>query len=251
MGNNNIFKVKEILNEKKMVTTKDLSKLLNVSPMSITRYLNNLEEEGFIERTHGGAILLEENKRNSETDFSKRIKINEKIKSEIARKAASYVFESNTIFIDSGSTTIFLLDYLVKNIVIYTNSIYTALDAIEKGFLNVNIIGGRVKPVTLASVDPLCKEAIEKLNFHYVFLGTNSFNSMGALTTPDSNEGFVKELISSRSNEIIVLADSAKYNKTTFYNFTPKKYKLVTDYSGKISNQKFDVEKIEVKNENI
>ena len=49
----------QILMEKKSVTVGELSKTMFVSDATIRRDLSQMEKEGLIKRSHGGAVLFE------------------------------------------------------------------------------------------------------------------------------------------------------------------------------------------------
>ncbi|MCG8573152.1 MAG: DeoR family transcriptional regulator [Spirochaetes bacterium] len=57
-----IEKIKEILREKKQIDVQSLSRILKVSDVTVRKYLDKLKEEGFITKTHGGAVLIDDKK---------------------------------------------------------------------------------------------------------------------------------------------------------------------------------------------
>ena len=52
-------KIKEILTEYKQINVSSLSSILNVTETTVRKDLEALEKEGFLFKTHGGAILNE------------------------------------------------------------------------------------------------------------------------------------------------------------------------------------------------
>ncbi len=75
------------------VSVNELSSKLNVSPATIRQDLSSLENEGFLKRVHGGAVL------NESDDISHRMAINYNEKVKIAKKAAEFINEGDTIFV--------------------------------------------------------------------------------------------------------------------------------------------------------
>ena len=55
---NRLKEIIAILNKHGQITVRELSGHLITSEMTIRRDMNDLEEDGIIRRTHGGAILL-------------------------------------------------------------------------------------------------------------------------------------------------------------------------------------------------
>lgn len=64
-------RIRERLEAIKIVSNSELSELLSVSEATIRRDLEWLEEQGFLERTHGGAILSQRMK--LEPEYATRV----------------------------------------------------------------------------------------------------------------------------------------------------------------------------------
>src|SRR4051794_35793429 len=94
-------KIMVMLHDKKRVTVKELHTNLGVSAATLRSDLNNMELEGLLTRTHGGAVLNDYT--NNETSFSAREKKNNKEKVEIAAKALELVEEKQCILLDASS----------------------------------------------------------------------------------------------------------------------------------------------------
>ena len=98
----------DCLNSSGMTSVRDLARQLDVSAVTIRQDLTFLEDEGFLRRVHGGARL------ENADDISKRLVINYESKLRIARKAASFVGDNDSILIESGSTNAILVKELGK-----------------------------------------------------------------------------------------------------------------------------------------
>ena len=114
-------KILEIVNKKKSVSVPDLIKKFGVSESTIRRDITSLSREGKILKVHGGAVKLEE-----------RTNDDEKIR--IARYAASLIQSGDVVFIDAGTTTHFMLDFITEKRATYvTNAVSHAKDLVRKG----------------------------------------------------------------------------------------------------------------------
>lgn len=225
------------------MSSQDLKNELSVSHMSIIRYLNELERENFLKREHGGAVIID--RELSETDFQNRVDLHKEDKKIIAKRASKFFEGAKNIYIDSGTTCLYLLEYLPKDINIYTNSIALAFKVTDYSLdNNIHLLGGNIKASTKAIIDLDNFEFLEKIKFDVSFIGANAISSNGNLTTPDHKEGLIKKIVSFNSKKVVVVADSNKYNKSDFYDFTPKKYFLVTDKKIDIRNKNLNIEVI-------
>ena len=131
------------VNEKGIVEIKELTELLGVSDATIRRDLNELDSKGLLERTHGGAII-----KNLTTSFEQqqqeRMKIMLDEKKKIAKTAAGFIKEGETILLDSGSTTYYLAENLsdIPNLTIITYDLYIASNIPIHPTSNMVVTGG-------------------------------------------------------------------------------------------------------------
>lgn len=207
------------LKEKKVVKTKDIQDRFNLTLSTTRRYLINLEQKKIIKRLFGEIVYNDQVSKSIDHDANLKIQENIDVKKAMASYAAKLIGEYKTIYLDAGSSCYYLLDYLDKDIEIFTNSFLNAKKAIEMGFKNINILGGKLKTNTLAIVD-LDNDFINKINFDIAFIGVNGLTLDERLTTPELKEGIVKKTICQRSSLIVVLCEKEKFNFQSFYDFT-------------------------------
>ncbi|MGY6172567.1 DeoR/GlpR family DNA-binding transcription regulator [Candidatus Mycoplasma pogonae] len=226
-------KIKEYLKREKIVKPVDIEEHFNLTKSTTRRYLIKLEHEGFIIRNFG-EIIYNEVKIHSEKIAFEEINVNKNVKLSIASTAAILAKDYTHVYIDGGSSCYYLIDKLNRSTHIYTNSIFNAMHALEIGFTDVYIIGGKVKNRTLSSINPDLRH-LENLRFQIAFLGTNGIDDEGNLSTPDINEGIMKNFIATHSDLVVVLAEKHKFGQKAFYNFTPKNKNIlvVTNYNTK------------------
>lgn len=212
-------KILNIVNEQKATTVLELSKRLNISESTIRRDLNFLDSINKLTKVHGGATALNVIYNTSEDDVVKKSKLNIEQKSKVARYAASLIRDSDFVYIDAGTTTGLLINYVIaKDVVFVTNGINTAKDIAKLGF-NVNIISGRVKSKTEAVIGNDAIKCIEKYNFTVGFFGTNGIDVRCGFTTPDIDEARIKTEAISKCREKYILTDNNKFNKISSVTF--------------------------------
>jgi len=104
-------KIIEQLEEKRIVRVSELSKKFSVTEETIRRDLEKLEKEGYLTRSHGGAVFNEMVK-NQEIPFAEREITNISKKKLIAQMSVRYVEESDTILLDASSTAWYMAKIL-------------------------------------------------------------------------------------------------------------------------------------------
>ncbi len=207
------------LKTKGIVSVTELVKLLDASESTVRRDLNALHNEGLLKKIHGGAISIGDNTSKHDYKVNVRKTLNVEEKQLIAKKAASFITDNDVIYLDAGTTTELLIDYIeTNNILVVTNGIVHAKKLLEKG-IKTFMLGGEVKAVTEAIVGSNAVEDLKKYNFSKGFFGSNGVSNKSGYTTPDINEAMVKAEAIKRCNESYVLADESKLDEVSFITF--------------------------------
>ena len=219
-----------IVNDKKAVTVTELAAVLNISESTVRRDLTALDELGKLKKVFGGATSITKLEGVFEDNVSLRETMMSAEKTEIARYSATLINDSDFVFIDSGTTTSRLIDFIENNKATYvTNGIVHARKLVQKG-LNAYMIGGKVKPATEAVVGAEGISNLRNFNFSKAFMGTNGIDIAAGFTTPDIEEAMMKEAAVNRSYMAFVLADHTKFRRVFSVTFSQlKKCCVITD----------------------
>lgn len=209
----------EELNKKTIVHVTELVTLLDSSESTIRRDLNSLDQEGKLKKIHGGATLIEKEFNTKDHLVSIREQLNLDEKSRIAKKAASLIKRDDFVYIDAGTTTSLMIDFISEVEAIYvTNGINQAKKLVGRGFKTF-ILAGEIKPSTEAIVGIEAINSLKKYNFTKGFFGTNGISEYRGFTTPDINEALVKGEALKRTRNSYILADNSKFNEISCITF--------------------------------
>lgn len=210
----------EMVNERKAVTVTELVDALDSSSATIRRDLNALDEEKRIIKVFGGATAIKNPDITTTDDFvAKRVLMNSDEKALISKYAASLIQDNDFVYIDAGTTTLEMIDYITNTKAKYiTNGIVHAKKLIDKN-LDTLIIGGRVKPATEAIIGPDGVECISKYHFTKSFMGTNGISIGAGYTTPDTDEALIKTEAIKHTYMNYILADHSKFNQISSVTF--------------------------------
>jgi len=203
----------QMLSERDAVTVAELSEALDTSESTIRRDLNYLDEMGKLKKVFGGATAIQSSSGVTESPFESREGEMFDEKTAIARYAATLVHDGDFVFIDAGTTTYRLIDFLTNKKATYiTNGIAHSRKLIQRGF-ETHIVGGKIKPYTEAVVGPTAINLIGKMNFTKAFVGTNGIDFSAGFTTPELDEGAVKEAMVNKAYLTFVLSDHTKFRR--------------------------------------
>lgn len=212
-------RILQLLKEKSSVTVAEMKELLNSSESTIRRDLTALDQEGKLVKVFGGAVLPEYSFNASELSVSQKLQVYEKEKREIARHAASLLQASDFIYLDAGTTTGYMIDYITEtDLSFVTNAVDHAKRLAVAGY-PVILLGGRLKGTTEAVVGSQAILSLQEFHFSKGFFGTNGLSIRHGMTTPDSSEALVKKIALRQCKRAILLADFSKYDQVSSVTF--------------------------------
>lgn len=203
------------------VDVSELASTFEVSTETVRRDLTILEQQHVLRRVHGGAVPIE--LAVSIPDLTQRTDIMAGAKRAIGLQARMQLPLSGTILIDSGTTTARLAAAIPPDheLTVITNAIPIAEQLARQSNLSVYLLGGRLRPETLATVDYWALEQLESLDVDVAFMGTNGVSPTRGFSTPDSFEATVKSAMVNCAKRVVVLADRTKLGQSYMSVFAP------------------------------
>jgi DeoR/GlpR family transcriptional regulator of sugar metabolism len=150
-------------------------------------------------------------RRSREIPTRERVGLQSEQKRQIARHAASYCHDGDTVFIDGGSTTLYLADFLMNScMTIITNSFAIADKMRESTCCQVYLPGGRLDPHELLIQDPTGRDFYRDYAATTVFLGVEGVDERGLTNTNMQVVQSQRQMIA-HGKQVIVLADASKF----------------------------------------
>lgn len=199
-------------------SVEELATTFDVSKATIRRDLDELESEGDIERSHGGALPATTVGR--EQKYSRKEIKNIGAKQAIASRAVEELKDGSVAFLDAGSTTLQVAKRIGSGgpTIVATNSLDIAME-LEEVDTDVKVTGGTLRTKSGALVGPTGESFLERTNFDVACLGTNALDAEQGLLTPNESEARMKRLMAEAAENVVVLADGSKFGKRSFVQF--------------------------------
>ncbi len=187
---------------------RDLAALLGVSEMTIRRDIDQLVDEGALERIHGGAKL----RSKDEPGFAAKQVRGLPEKAAIAKAAATLVEPGMVIGVSAGTTTFAFADLVrhVPDLTIVTNSLRVAMRIEGTGGPTVLVTGGERTPSD-ALVGPIGVAALAGLHLDLLLLGVHGADEHAGFTTPNLAESELDRTFIESAHRVAVLADHTKW----------------------------------------
>jgi len=208
-------KILQEVKRQRAIKVKELSKLFNVSEMTIRRDLEKLSRQGLIERVHGGVLSIDGTA--FEPTFREKEIVNMEEKIKIGKKAASLVKENDTVCLGPGTTVMQIVKNLgEKRITALTNSLNIAFELSKIPNVRLFVIGGEVRSESYAMVGPETEDYLRRFYVDKFFVGVNGFTIEHGITIPNPSEAAVYREMIKLSRETIVVADHTKLGRVSF-----------------------------------
>ncbi|MCY6371139.1 DeoR/GlpR family DNA-binding transcription regulator [Clostridium ganghwense] len=206
--------IKQILRNDKKIDINSLTSMLGVSDVTVRKDLDKLQEEGFLKKIHGGAILAE-SKDNFENE--KIIISNLQQKEKIAEMAYKTIQKGESIFIGSGTTSYLLAQKIRKEdrISVVTNNV-SALNILLPNCVNVVLIGGEVisqNGIMFTLGGKKISNSLEGVYVNKAFTSVTGVDLNAGLTVTKEFSVYIYKHISKITNNWTLMIDESKYNR--------------------------------------
>ena len=209
----------EQLEKNGSVEVSALSKLCGVTEKTIRQDLIKLEQLKIAVRVHGGAMILKGGSEIYPVVTRKVRHADEKQK--IARAALELIEEGDTIFLDTGTTTLELAKILNKRVIVITNDPFIAGELLNNELVTLYVAGGRLKRDrgSYAYVGQDTLRTIQNYRAKKCFLGGSAFDFEQGLMMFSTDEVDVKRAIMKAAQEVICMIDASKFHQIAFVSY--------------------------------
>lgn len=210
-------KILDMIREDGSATVKTLTEAFNLTEATIRTDLRVLQQQGYVQRYHGGATLVD-GKQNTHSLLLER-QINMPQKDQIGRLAASFIEPGDTIILDSGTTTTAIANHLnhIKRLSVITTGVNIALQLGGEPGVNILLTGGSFKFPTLSTSGDKAASFFENVLAQKLFLATACISPRLGLSYPSETDIKVKMAMINAANTVYVVADSSKIDKVSMF----------------------------------
>ncbi len=192
----------------------ELAEKFHVSEATVRRDLDDLDQQGALRRTHGGAIKVDRST-SYESMYSEKINQMIEEKHRIADFAANLVHPGDTVLIDSGTTTYFIAQALAhhESLTIITNDLYIAYQTPLHPSSILIVTGGVRRHSRQELVGTITENFIRDAHVDVAFIGVDGIDLTGGATNANFAEVGVKRLMLQSAARSVIVADHSKFGR--------------------------------------
>jgi len=210
--------IKNLLLKNRHVTVTQLSDCMNVSEVTIRRDLEKLEEEQFLMRTHGGAVIRDLSGANAASSPAAETIIPEENHIlAMAKLASNMIHDSNIVYLGNGSITAAISQALgnKQDLIVLTCSILTAAALYKNRNIQVILPGGTVLPNGML-YGPNVRRALDTMHMGISFIEVSGFDNNG-FTFRDQETCSLIHQISRMSDHLVFLCPAQAYGRRSVF----------------------------------
>lgn len=202
----------------KTVSIDKLCEVFDVSKNTIRRDLNVLVEKGTIKKVYGGVTI---NENQELISFEERNVKNINSKILIGKAAADFIEDGDTIYLDSGTTTVNIIDFLKdkKDITIFTNNVTAICKGMHYSNLNIICLSGILNRKTQSFIGLNSTDILKSYNINKCFMACTGISLKRGVTNSTKEEFKIKKIAINRSAECFLLADKTKFDHVSLMTF--------------------------------
>ena len=206
----------EKLQVERRVVVSELSQLYNVSEETIRRDLEKLENDGYVIKSYGGAVLNE----NTNVDLPFNVRKNRNVlgKQKIAAIVSAMVHDGENIMLDASSTAVAIAKALKnkKDLTVITNSLEIALELIDVSGCNVISTGGLATGSSFALVGSVTDKTIRSYYVDKAIISSKGIDLYAGITDSDERHANNKASMLQMAKKKVLAVDSSKFGKIAF-----------------------------------
>jgi len=204
--------VLQYLEEQSSVTVKQLSDDMNVSEVTVRKLLEQMEREGQLKRSWGGAVRIG----NASQEFSYAVKSSRHLaeKRAIARAAYDLIKEDETIYIDTGTTSFELVKLIVggnKRLSVCTNAFNILGELQKRSDIQAVMIGGELRPAIYSCVGMMTVKMLGMIIVDRAFITGDHYSIEHGFSVSHLQDAEVKIAVQKSGKRNYIVMDSSKF----------------------------------------
>ena len=214
-------KIIEVLEAKQSATVKELSEIMFSSEASIRRDIETLENQGYVKKIYGGVVLSKY--QNGVVPINLRDSDHSSVKDELARRAAEYIHDGDTVILDASSTVRRIIKYLGgrRDIKLITNNLRVFSEC-ENSQIKLYCTGGTYSDTNHAFVGPAAENYLRGVTADVLFFSSQGISDDGTISDASEEESSLRRVMLSRAKRQYFLCDSSKVGISKMFSLCTK-----------------------------
>jgi DeoR family transcriptional regulator of aga operon len=208
-------RILELVDTEATSSVDELAVALAVSSATVRRDLAQLDSQGLVVRSHGGAMRVD---RGYELPIRYRETDRAAEKKRIAALAATLAQDGAVVGVTGGTTTMEVARALADRhgLTVLTNALNIGAELALRPNLRLVVTGGIARPASFELSGPVAERTIEEFNVDIAFVGVDGISVRAGCTTHNDWESLTNAALVRRAARVVVVADRSKLGQVKF-----------------------------------
>ncbi len=220
MKEQKLKQIEDYIEEHENVALTTLCTEFDISMSTLRRALKVLCDRGVVHKQYG--FVYASGKRKF-VPFHVRNSLNTDAKKEACRCAAELIQENDIIYLDSGSTTCHILDYIghIRNLTVITGNIDIIIKALALDNVTVFVLPGMLNKKNNSFSPADARQTFSAYNINRAFIAASGLSVAGGFSHSDPMERDTKLAAMEKSEQICFVLDDSKFDRTSLISLGP------------------------------
>lgn len=216
-----IQELKEFIRQHETASIDELCQAMDISKSTLRRDLDLLVQEGWIEKVYGGVKYRESSQL---IPYENRGVLHADAKCAIGKRAAQLIEENDVLFLDSGTTTPYILESLcAHHVTVLTHSISVVNAACNLPGVSLFVLPGLYHPQTKSFCSTDTVALLRHYNITKAFMAASGFSRSG-VTNSATWEYDIKKYVTHHAQRVYLCMDSSKFGVTRMMTYCEPEY---------------------------
>ncbi|MBZ9938454.1 DeoR/GlpR family DNA-binding transcription regulator [Mesorhizobium sp. BR1-1-16] len=208
----------ELIRKRGAASIQDLAEAIGISMSTVRRDLEHLEERGYLERSHGGAVIQKQLQSTFEPEAAITAEFDRFEKEAIGSAAAATLKSGASVLFDSSSTVLAAARACVEralSLTAVTNDLGIGQVLVGANNMRVVVLGGTVRAGSLTMVGEPGEGLLRELSADVALIGTHAITGLG-LSETSLEAAAMKRAMIAAARRVVLLADASKFRAAAF-----------------------------------
>lgn len=221
MGSMRRNTIGELFQQRPYISLHELEEMFpDVSSMTLRRDIEYYEKKGEVIKVRGGARSMKFIVTTDDDAFNLRLHLNSDAKHKVAREALKFIETGRSIFLDSGTTILRLVEHMPnERVTVTTTGLNVAMELMKKEMTIVNIVGGMINRDNITVSGNQALDFLETINIDVAFVVPSGISAKDGLTCGNYADCDIKRKVVEKARKVVILMDASKNNKCLPYTF--------------------------------
>ncbi len=196
----------------------ELSEAIGISTSTVRRDLEHLENRGYLERSHGGALIQKELQSTFEPEAAITAEFDRAEKQAIGHAVADTLRAGESVIFDSSSTVLAAARRCVERklaLTAVTNDLGIGQRLAASDAIRIVVLGGTLRAGSLTMVGEPGQAFLGNLNADVALIGTHALSG-STLSETSLETAAMKRAMIAAARRVVLLADASKFRPAAF-----------------------------------